>query len=206
MTFRTVPNLAVQHGERIVRIGRDAETGEYRCRLSAYGTDKPEADYFTDDLDDAKATARSMANPALAALRHHVSGAIARGEGVAIVEQPTPAALEHNLDAAQRELDRRNAEGEDVSHLRVNPQTAAIEEAPVVVRTIDMTPTWGEIGNVVKRLAMSRETKALNVMWSEVARAMAAAQALQAITKTLNDEQSAIVSKTLVAELTKQGY
>ncbi len=37
------------------------------------------------------------------------------------------AAHEANLDAAQRELDRRAAEGEDVSHLRVNPKTYAIE-------------------------------------------------------------------------------
>lgn len=29
-------------------------------------------------------------------------------------------ALEFNIDAAQRELDRRSAQGEDVSHLRVN--------------------------------------------------------------------------------------
>lgn len=36
-------------------------------------------------------------------------------------------AHEFNLDAAQRELDSRNAQGEDVSHLRVNPTTAAIE-------------------------------------------------------------------------------
>jgi len=30
------------------------------------------------------------------------------------------AALKLNINAAQRELDQRNAEGEDVSHLRVN--------------------------------------------------------------------------------------
>lgn len=50
-----------QHGERIVVIRKDSETGEYRARLSTYGIDKPEADYFTDDLDDAKGTARAMA-------------------------------------------------------------------------------------------------------------------------------------------------
>lgn len=36
-------------------------------------------------------------------------------------------AHEFNLDAAQRELDSRNAQGEDVSELFVNPRTAAIE-------------------------------------------------------------------------------
>ncbi len=35
-------------------------------------------------------------------------------------------ALQCNIDAAQRELNRRAAEGEDVSHLRVCQETAAI--------------------------------------------------------------------------------
>lgn len=55
------PLHTVQHGERIVVVRKDDETGEYRCRLSTYGVNKPEADYFTDDLDDAKGTAKAMA-------------------------------------------------------------------------------------------------------------------------------------------------
>lgn len=35
-------------------------------------------------------------------------------------------AHEYNMDAAQRELDQRAAEGEDVSHLRVCPSTYRI--------------------------------------------------------------------------------
>ncbi len=35
-------------------------------------------------------------------------------------------ALQFNIDAAQRELDQRDADGEDVSHLRVCQLTAAI--------------------------------------------------------------------------------
>lgn len=50
-----------QHGERIVIVRKDSETGEFRARLFTYGTAKPEADYFTDDLEDAKSTARHMA-------------------------------------------------------------------------------------------------------------------------------------------------
>lgn len=50
-----------QHGERIVVIRKDSETDEYRARLYTYGTPKPDADYFTDDLDDAKRTAQHMA-------------------------------------------------------------------------------------------------------------------------------------------------
>ncbi len=74
------------------------------------------------------------------------------------------------------------------------------------MRTIDMTPTWGEFGNIYTRLAESKEVKAIKGMHSEIARAMAAAQALQAITGTLTKEQSAIVAKTMAAELTKQGF
>jgi hypothetical protein len=40
------------------------------------------------------------------------------------------AAHEHNIDAAQRELDRRSAEGEDVSHLHVDQETGEILSAP----------------------------------------------------------------------------
>lgn len=50
-----------QHGERIVVIRKDSETGEYRARLYTYGTPKPDADYFTDDREDAKGTALAMA-------------------------------------------------------------------------------------------------------------------------------------------------
>jgi hypothetical protein len=34
---------------------------------------------------------------------------------------------EHNLDAAQREIDARNAEGEPTDHLWVNPMTAQVQ-------------------------------------------------------------------------------
>lgn len=50
-----------QHGERIVIVRRDSETGEYRCRLSCYGVAQPAADYFTDDKTDAIGTAKAMA-------------------------------------------------------------------------------------------------------------------------------------------------
>jgi hypothetical protein len=50
-----------QHGERIVNVRKCAELDEYRCRLFCYGVPRPEADYFTNDLDDAKSTAGHMA-------------------------------------------------------------------------------------------------------------------------------------------------
>lgn len=49
------------HGERSVFVRKDSETGEYRCRLAVYDTLRPEADYFTDDREDAFATAVHMA-------------------------------------------------------------------------------------------------------------------------------------------------
>ncbi len=72
--------------------------------------------------------------------------------------------------------------------------------------TIDMTPTWGEVGLLFKRLIQSNEKRAIAQMWSEHAKAFAAAQSLQAIMKTLTDEQRAIVGRTMVAELSKQGF
>jgi hypothetical protein len=73
-------------------------------------------------------------------------------------------------------------------------------------KMLDITPTWGEIGNLFMRLALSNEARAIEAMKPEIARAMASAQALVAIEKTLTDEQNSIVAKTLAAELTKQGY
>lgn len=74
------------------------------------------------------------------------------------------------------------------------------------MRTIDITPTWGEWGNFYTRLAASKEVKAIEALRPDLARALAAAQALQAIRGTLNDAQQAIVSSTITAELTKQGF
>jgi hypothetical protein len=69
-----------------------------------------------------------------------------------------------------------------------------------------MTPTWGEIGLLFMRLALSDERRAVEAMRSEVARAMAAAQALSQIMPTLSEEQARVVSTTMVSELKKQGF
>lgn len=74
------------------------------------------------------------------------------------------------------------------------------------MKTIDITPTWGEWGNIYSRFAECGETKAVRELRADFARAMAAAQALKAITDTLTEEQQATVSKAMTAELTKQGY
>lgn len=76
----------------------------------------------------------------------------------------------------------------------------------MATETIDITPTWGNIGALYVRLAESQEVKAIRGMRADVARAFASAEALKAIMSTLNDEQRAIMARTLTAELTKQGY
>jgi hypothetical protein len=44
----------------LVKIHLDTETGELRCRLYVDGLAHEDADYFTNYLDDAKATAEAM--------------------------------------------------------------------------------------------------------------------------------------------------
>ena len=75
-----------------------------------------------------------------------------------------------------------------------------------MARTIDMTPSWGEVGLFVQRLAFSHEDKALRSIWPEAARAFASAEALNAVLPGLSAEQQAMVTKTMDIELLKQGY
>jgi hypothetical protein len=72
--------------------------------------------------------------------------------------------------------------------------------------TIDMTPTWGEVGLFVRRLVFSNEEKALQHIWPEVARAFASAQALNAVLSNLSQEQQDVVSRIMDEELRKQGF
>lgn len=44
-----------------VRVYRDTDTDEYVLKLTVGGEYKEACDYFTDDLDDANATAERMA-------------------------------------------------------------------------------------------------------------------------------------------------
>ena len=73
-------------------------------------------------------------------------------------------------------------------------------------KAIDITPTWGEVGLIVKRLAFSSEERALGHLWPEAARAFASAQALNAVLPTLTEEQRAKVAQVTQEELVKQGY
>jgi len=74
-------------------------------------------------------------------------------------------------------------------------------------KTINLTPTWGEWGNVYRSLAeRSSEAVPLKHLAPDLARALASCQALNAIGKTLTDEQQAIVSRVIAEELIKQGF
>ena len=74
------------------------------------------------------------------------------------------------------------------------------------MQTIDLTPAWGEIGNLYVRLAESGEVKALAGMRREAAKAFAAAQALLAVQKDLPADLAERVRDVIRAEMTKQGY
>ena len=74
------------------------------------------------------------------------------------------------------------------------------------METIDLTPTWGEIGLLYVRLAESGETKALTEMRGEVARAFAASQALTAIMGDLPAELRDRARIIIGEELAKQGF
>jgi hypothetical protein len=81
--------------------------------------------------------------------------------------------------------------------------TSSTETTPG--RFIDVTPTWGEIGLLFIRLAMSKELRALEAAKPEFAKAFALAAAMVAINGTLNDTQRAMVAETMRLELNKQG-
>lgn len=74
------------------------------------------------------------------------------------------------------------------------------------VGTIDLTPTWGEVGNILRRLIQGGETKAIEKMDVDLARAFSAAQALQAIQKDLPDDLREKACAVINAEMTKQGH
>lgn len=77
---------------------------------------------------------------------------------------------------------------------------------PAEPKTIDVTPTWGEIGLLFYRLATSKEVAAIKAGHSEFARAFALAQAVVVLKPTLTDEQQALLAKVITEELTKQGF
>ncbi len=78
-------------------------------------------------------------------------------------------------------------------------------ENPIAVRTNDLTPTWGEWGNIFWRFAECGETKALQQLRKDFARAMAACQAFKVIEGALVEDQRAMANAVFEEELVKQG-
>ena len=74
------------------------------------------------------------------------------------------------------------------------------------MKEIDLTPTWGEAGNIIWRFAVSNEQAALKYMHNEFARAFAMAEVLAKIHTSLTEEQKDQASKIFCEELTKQGF
>ena len=71
--------------------------------------------------------------------------------------------------------------------------------------TIDMTPTWGEIGLLTWRLIVSQEIPALRAYRSEIARAFAMAEALNQLSAQLTEAQLEGRDRIISAEMRKQG-
>ena len=74
------------------------------------------------------------------------------------------------------------------------------------MKTIDLTPTWGNIGNIIWHLATSNEQRALKNSRSEHARAFAMAEAFAKLLPDLTEDQKDKASRILCAELKKQGF
>jgi hypothetical protein len=70
-------------------------------------------------------------------------------------------------------------------------------------QTIDVTPTWGEIGKIHFRFAECGEVQAVKAMREEMARAFAMAEALRTIYAELPPELRDRANETIGVELTK---
>lgn len=70
----------------------------------------------------------------------------------------------------------------------------------------DMTPTWGEVGLLMWRLAISREVKALEAGKSEFQKAFAGMEVLNQLLRTLTPEQRSLYERVFAEELAKQDH
>ena len=66
--------------------------------------------------------------------------------------------------------------------------------------TVDLTPTWGEWGNMLRRFVQSNEQKAIHTLWPDAAKCFAIAQACVKL-DLLTPEAQEIIK----VELAKQG-
>lgn len=80
------------------------------------------------------------------------------------------------------------------------------EGAPKQVGVIDLTPTWGEWGNLYTRFAESGETAAVAPLRRDAARCFASTEALKAIVDDLPAELRARLEAVYTVEMGKQGF
>lgn len=71
---------------------------------------------------------------------------------------------------------------------------------------IDITPSWGEWGNVFYCFALSGERAAVESLHPDMAKAFSAAEAFRAIQDSLNAEQLSHAKSVMNAEMRKQGF
>jgi len=72
------------------------------------------------------------------------------------------------------------------------------------METIDMTPTWGEIGNIFWRLAVTGEARALEKVKEDFAKVFAVVQAFKAL--DLTHDQTVTCKAVMAVEMAKQGF
>lgn len=74
------------------------------------------------------------------------------------------------------------------------------------MESIDVTPTWGEVGNLFYRLALSGEGYSLWWLRRDMAKAFAMAEALRAVLGSLDGAQALHAWDVVVREMKKQGF
>lgn len=79
-------------------------------------------------------------------------------------------------------------------------------EYPKKIVTVDVTPTWGEVGRIYEILAKDENHKALKPLHKEKSRAFAMAQGLKVIWDTLTPAQQKDASDAIEADMRVQGY
>lgn len=70
---------------------------------------------------------------------------------------------------------------------------------------IDLTPSWGEWGNIFYRFALSGERNAVKTLHPDMARAFAFAEAFKFLQPSLTKEQLLQATATIEDEMQKQG-
>ena len=91
----------------------------------------------------------------------------------------------------------------EICKINENPQVEAKADAEREVGTIELTPTWGEIGLLFWRLALSGEEAAIREMRGEFAKAFAGMEVLSKIMRTLTPEQRAVFDAVWKVEQAK---